>query len=162
VTELHGPVLAGEHRTDGFDCGVPTLNTWLQRRAGRNQRSGASRTWVVLDDGERVVGFYASSSAVVMRAGATLRVARSQPDPIPALLLGRLAVDRDHQGKGLAAALLKHFLEKSVEVAALVGVRVVLVHAKDERAASFYRSYGFVPSPIDDLTLMLLVADIGG
>lgn len=158
-----GPILlAAEHGTDGVDCGVPALNEWLRRRAGRNQRSGASRTWVILAPGNKVVGFYAASSAVLMRTHATGRTARNQPDPIPALLLGRLAVDQDHQGKGLAAALLKHFLQKSLEVAELVGVRVVLVHAKDGRAAAFYRSHGFEPSPVDDLTLLLLVADISG
>ena len=76
------------------------------------------------------------------------------------MLLGRLAVDRDHQGKGLAAALLKHFLLKALDVAALTGVRLVLVHAKDSQSASFYRHFGFEPSPLDDLTLMLLVEDI--
>ena len=76
------------------------------------------------------------------------------------MLLSRLAVDRDHQGKGLAAALLKHFLLKALEVSQHIGIRLVLVHAKDDQAASFYRHYGFQPSPIDDLTLMLLVKDI--
>ena len=78
----------------------------------------------------------------------------------PSVLLGRLAVDRDHQGKGLAAALLKHFLLKALEVAALTGVRLVLVHARDPQAAGFYRHFGFEPSPMDDLTLMLLLKDI--
>ena len=97
---------------------------------------------------------------MVVRTEATRRAALDQPDPLPAMLLGRLAVDRDHQGKGLAAALLKHFLLKALDVAALTGVRLMLVHAKDSRSASFYRHFGFEPSPLDDLTLMLLVKDI--
>ena len=157
-----GPeLLTADHDVEGFDCGDEALNGWLRRRAPRNQREGSSRTWVVTD-GDRVVAFYASSAAVVARSDATRRAARNQPDPLPAMLLGRLGVDRGHQGKGLAAALLKHFLLKALEVAALTGVRLVLVHAKDSHAASFYRHFGFEPSPIDDLTLMLLVKDIEG
>jgi len=76
------------------------------------------------------------------------------------MLLGRLAVDREHQGQGLAAALLKHFLLKALEVAEITGIRLVLVHAKNDQAASFYRHYSFEPSPIDDLTLVLLIKDI--
>ncbi len=113
-----------------------------------------------MTDGTSVVGFYASATAVLARAEATTRAARNQPDPLPAMLLGRLAVDRNHQGKGLAAALLKHFLLKALEVAELTGVRLVLVHAKDSQAARFYRHYGFESSPFDDLTLMLLIKDI--
>ena len=155
-----GPeLLAADHAIGGFDCGDEALNEWLHRRAPRNQREGSSRTWVVTD-GARVVAFYASSTAVVARTEATRRAARNQPDPLPAMLLGRLAVDRGHQGKGLAAALLKHFLLKALEVAELTGVRLVLVHAKDSQSASFYRHFGFEPSPLDDLTLMLLVKDI--
>ena len=163
MSRYRGPdLLAVDHVIDDFDCGDVTLNDWLTRRARSNQDSGSSRTWVVTDDDARVVGYYASSTAVVLRAEATRRAARNQPDPVPALLLGRLAVDQKHQGRGLAAALLKHFLLKSLEVAEVTGVRVLLVHAKDEQAAAFYRHYEFEPSPIDDLTLMLLVKDIAG
>ncbi|MCQ3806846.1 MAG: GNAT family N-acetyltransferase [Acidimicrobiaceae bacterium] len=160
MSRYRGPeLLAAHHDVEGFDCGDEALNEWLRRRAPRNQREGSSRTWVVAD-GTRVVAFYASSTAVVARTEATRRAARNQPDPVPAMLLGRLAVDRGHQGKGLAAALLKHFLLKALEVASLTGVRLVLVHAKDGRAADFYRHFGFEPSPIDDLSLMLLINDI--
>ncbi len=160
MSPYRGPeLLAADHDIGGFHCGDEALNEWLRRRALRNQREGASRTWVVTDDA-RVVAFYASSTAVVARTEATRRAARNQPDPLPAMLLGRLAVDRGHQGEGLAAALLKHFLLKALDVAALTGVRLVLVHAKDSQSASFYRHFGFESSPLDDLTLMLLVKDI--
>ena len=160
MSTYQGPeLLAADHDVEVFDCGDEPLNEWLRRRARRNQREGSSRTWVVTDDA-RVVAFYASSTAVVARTEATRRTARNQPDPLPAMLLGRLAVDRSHQGKGLAAAMLKHFLLKALDVAALTGLRLVLVHAKDSRAAGFYRHFGFEPSPLDDLTLMLLVKDI--
>jgi len=160
VNGLVGPdLLADAHRVDEFDCGEDHLNTWLRERARRNQADGSSRTWVVADN-QRVVGFYASSTAVLLRASAAKRAARNQPDPLPALLLGRLAVDQKLQGRGLGAALLKHFLLKSIEVAELTGVRVLLVHAKDQPVADFYLRHGFEPSPVDDLTLMVLVKDL--
>lgn len=106
------------------------------------------------------MAFYASSTAVVVRSEAIKRVARNQPDPLPAPLLGRLAVDLTCQGHGLGGALLKHFLLKVLEVAARTGVRVVLVHAKNDDAAAFYERYGFERSPVDELTLMLLLKDI--
>ncbi len=106
-----------------------------------------------------MVGYYASATAVVARTEATTSAAHNQPDPLPTMLLGRLAVDRNHQGKGLAAALLKHFLLKALQVAELTGLRLVLVHAKDSQAARFYRHYGFEPSPVDDL-LILSIKDI--
>jgi GNAT superfamily N-acetyltransferase len=161
VTPYTGPeLLTTSHDVANFDCGDQALNDWLQQRATRNQREGSSRTWVVTDPTGRVVAYYASSTAALTRTEATKRAARNQPDPLPAMLLGRLAVDQQHQGRGLAAALLKHFLLKALEVAAITGLRIVLVHAKDPQAASFYHHYGFEPSPIDDLTLMLLTKDI--
>lgn len=152
-------LLTDSHSTEDFDCGDEALNHWLKRRAAHNQREGSSRTWVVADS-QRVVAYYASSAAVLTRVDATKRAARNQPDPLPAMLLGRLAVDQRHQRKGLAAALLKHFLLKALEVAQHTGIRIVLVHAKDDQAASFYRHFGFEPSPTDQLTLMLLTKDI--
>jgi GNAT superfamily N-acetyltransferase len=160
LTNFVGPVLlTPEHRLSEFDCGDDTLNRWLTTKASHNQVEGASRTWVVTVD-DRVVAYYASSTAVILRAEATKRAARNQPDPVPAVLLGRLAVDTKYQGQGLAAALLKHFIVKALDVAEVIGVRVLLVHAKDATAASFYARYGFESSPIDELTMMLLVKDI--
>ena len=160
MSELVGPELLGDdHVTDGFDCGDDTLNQWLTQRARRNQVEGTRRTWIISRSG-RVIAYYASSTAVVLRSESTKRAARNQPDPLPALLLGRLAVDQKWQGHGLGAALLKHFILKSIEVAQITGVRVLLVHAKNPDAAAFYRRYGFDPSPIDDLTLLLLLKDV--
>ena len=160
MSPYQGPeLLHSGHDVDEFECAGDALNKWLRRRAQTNQREGTSRTWVVTD-ATRVVAFYASSTAVLTRIEATRRASRNQPEPLPAMLLGRLAVDVDHQGQGLAASLLKHFLLKALEVAQITGVRLVLVHAKNEQVASFYRHYGFDPSPIDDLTLMLPIKDI--
>ncbi len=160
MTSFVGPVLlTPDHLLGDFDCGDETLNRRPTAKVLHNQAEGASRTWVVTVD-DRVVAYYASSTAVILRAEATKRAARNQPDPVPALLLGRLAVDTKYQGQGLGAALLKHFLLKALEVAQITGVRVLLVHAKDAAAAGFYARYGFEPSPIDDLTMMVLVKDL--
>jgi hypothetical protein len=143
-----GPtLLTSEHRLEGFDCGEPALNDWLVRRALGNQAAGTSRTWVVVDEPTKTVAaYYASSTASVMRAVAPRRVARDQPADLPAILLGRMAVDSRHQG-----------MTKAIEVSEKVGVRLVLVHAKDEQAKSFYQRHGFIESPIDPLTLMMLL-----
>lgn len=121
MSAYRGPeLLTADHDTARFDCGDETLNEWLRRRAPRNQREGASRTWVVTHD-DRVVAFYASSTAVIARTEATGRAARKQPDPLPAMLLGRLAVDHGHQGKAYAhEALMEHV---TMATASRLGVR---------------------------------------
>jgi len=157
---LEGPLLlTADHALDQFNSGKLALDDWLRRRALNNQLGGASRTWVVTNTGP-VVAFYASATSAILRSRASGRVARNQPDELPAVLLARMAVDVGHQGQGLGVALLKHFIVKAVEVSELVGVRLLLVHAKDDEARAFYVHHGFEPSPVDDLTLMLLIADV--
>ncbi len=154
-----GPeLLAGHHLLVGFDCGRPALDDWLVRRAPTNQQTGTTRTWVVTERGSsRVVAFYASCTASVLRRTAPTPFGRRQPAEIPAVLLARMAVDSEHRGRGLGAALLKHFMLKAMQVSASIGVRVLLVHAKDDEAKGFYEHYGFVGSPVDPLTMMMLV-----
>ena len=145
MCDYRGPeLLVAYHRLETFDCGDESLNAWLRERAFRNLGDGFSRTWVV--------AYYASSTVALVRDEAPGRMRRNQPDLLPAMLLGRLAVDQEHQGKVLAAALLKYVLLKAREVAQITGLRLVLVHAKDGQAAC-YRHFGFEPSPCDDLTL---------
>jgi GNAT superfamily N-acetyltransferase len=157
-----GPViLTGDHVLERFDCGKPALDEWLHNRALANQASGASRTWVVIEESlADVVAYYASSTASIMRSAASTRVRKNQPEQIPAVLLARMAVDQRHTGKGLGAALLKHFMLKALEVAQSVGVRVLLIHAKDDEAKDFYSHFGFVESPFDPLTLVMLLGDL--
>lgn len=158
MTYVGPALLTSEHSLEGFDCSEPALNEWLTRRALGNQAAGTSRTWIVTYKPTGiVVAYYASSAASVMRAAATQSIARDQPSELPAILLGRMAVDRRHQGKRLGAAMLKHFMKKAIEVSEMVGVRLVLVHAKDERVKDFYRHHGFIESPINPLTLMMLL-----
>jgi GNAT superfamily N-acetyltransferase len=152
-----GPtLLTGEHGLERFNCGESALNDWLARRALSNQTAGTSRTWAVIHEpAGTVAAYYASSTASVMRTAAPRRIARNQPTDLPAILLARMAVDSHHQGKGLGAAMLKHFMTKAIEVSEKVGVRLVLVHAKDKQAKDFHRHHGFIESPIDPLTLMM-------
>ncbi len=126
------------------------------RRALANQASGASRTFVVTDEeGARVRGYYALAAGAVAHERATSTVRRNMPDPVPVMVLGRLAVDRGAQGHKLGAALLQDAVMRTVAVANNAGVRALLVHALHERAKQFYEHYGFQPSPAHPLTLML-------
>jgi len=142
-----------------FDCADDALNRWLRERGLSNNSGGASRTWVVTED-SAVVAFYASGVGQVVHAESAGKFRRNQPDPLPCVLLARLAVDGKYQHRGIGAALVRHFLLKSLEVAAVVGVRLVVVHAKSPEAASFYEGFGFSASPIDPLVLHLLIRDI--
>lgn len=154
-----GPqLLEPDHLVAQFDCGQAALNDWLKRRALSNQQTGTTRTWVVTESRSReVVAFYASCTAAVLRSTAPRTMGRGQPEQLPALLLARMGVDQKHQGRGLGGALLKHFVLKAIEVSASVGVRLLLIHAKDEEAKGFYEHYGFVSAPVDPLTMMLLL-----
>lgn len=147
------PINAG-HDLSLFDSSRPVLDDWLRQRAAKNESSGASRTYVVCE-GIRVVGYYCLSSGSVESKQAPGRVSRNMPDPIPVMLMGRLAVDRSQQGQGIGRALLKHAILRTLMAAEIVGIRALLVHALDERAAGFYLQNGFMVSPIDPLVLML-------
>lgn len=138
-----------------FDCGEPSLDEWLRKRALGNQASGASRTFVVLDGTRRVIGFYALAAGAVSHETATSSIRRNMPDPVPVLVLGRLAVDRQAQGMRLGAALLQDAVKRSMSVAANAGVRALLVHALNEEAKAFYEHYGFQSSTLHPMTLML-------
>jgi GNAT superfamily N-acetyltransferase len=147
--------LAASHRLDDFECGEATLDDWLKRRALPNQSTGASRTFVVLDDGGHVRGYYALAAGAVSLQLATGGVRRNMPDPIPVMVLARLAVDRSAQGKHLGAALLRDAVNRAVAVSQNAGVRALLVHALHDKAKQFYAHYGFQPSPTHPMTLML-------
>ncbi len=147
--------LAASHRLDDFECGEAALDDWLKRRALSNQSSGASRSFVVTDEGGHVRGYYAMAAGAVSHRLATSGVRRNMPDPVPVMVLARLAVDRGAQGLHLGAALLQDAVSRAVAVAQNAGVRALLVHALDEKARQFYEHYGFQPSPTHPLTLML-------
>ena len=147
--------LGPAHRLEAFDSGEPSLDDWLRRRAPGNQASGASRTFLVADADAQVMGFYALAAGAVAHEGAASAVRRNMPDPVPVLVLARLAVDRRAQGLKLGAGLLQDAVRRAIGVADDAGVRALLVHALGERARDFYLHHGFQPSSLDPLTLML-------
>lgn len=140
---------------DEFACGETSLDEWLKRRAMANQLSGASRTFVVADSRGRVFGYYAMAAGAVSHQMAMSGVRRNMPDPIPVMVLARLAVDRRAQGIKLGAALLQDAVKRAVNVSQNAGVRALLVPALHERAKQFYEYYGFQDSPQHTMTLML-------
>ena len=147
--------LAATHRLDGFNCREPSLDDWLKRRALTNHLNGASRTFVVTDSDPRVVGYYALAAGAVAHQEASSAVRRNMPDPVPVMVLARLAVDARAQGITLGAALLQDAVTRVQSVAENAGVRALLVHALHERAKQFYEHYGFRESPVHPMTLML-------
>lgn len=134
----------GDHDVRTFDCGVGALDAWLQRTAAVAAAAGTAATWV-LCRGERVVGYYALAMGSVGRGTVPSRLGRGQPDPVPVLLLARLALDRSAQGCGLGADLLRDALARSIAGARHFGARAVVVEAIDGSAAAFYRHHGFLP-----------------
>jgi GNAT superfamily N-acetyltransferase len=159
--EILGPeALQGDHAVEGFACGVPALDDYLIKRALHDQRSDKSRTYVIAR-GKTVVGYFSLAAASVDPLHATARLAAGQgAQDVPAILLGRLAVDRGVQGRGFGEALLVEALARAAGAADMIGARAVLVHAASDRARSFYLRYGFEPSPTDPLHLILLMKDI--
>lgn len=142
-----------------FTCGEPSLDGWLQRTALKNQHSGASRTFVVTD-AERVVAYYALASGAVAVAQATGRFRRNMPEPIPVAILARLAVDKQVQGCGLGRALFADAALRVIQAADAIGIRGLLVHALSHEARNFYLNLGLAPSPFDEMTLMVTLADL--
>jgi GNAT superfamily N-acetyltransferase len=151
--------LTAEHALTGFDSGVSSLDDWLRRRALQNQASGASRTFVVCDAGE-VVAYYALAVSAVAPDAAPGRFRRNMPDPIPVVVLARLAVARDQQGRGLGRALFQDAAKRVIHAADAIGIRGLLVHAISADAKAFYVRLGLDPSPLEPMTLMTTVADL--
>jgi len=147
--------LAPDHNCIDFSCGELVLDDWLKRRALINQVSGASRTFVVADRDHRVWGYYAMAAGAVSHQLATGNIRRNMPDPVPVMVLGRLAVDRRAQGIKLGGSLLQDAVNRAINVAQNTGVRALLVHALNEPVKRFYEYYGFQASPAEPLVLML-------
>lgn len=151
--------LAEIHELNDFFSGVTSLDDWLKRRARANQVSGASRTYVVAD-GRKVVGYYAVASGAIATADSVGRFRRNMPDPIPVVVLGRLAVDRSQQGRGLGRALFRDCAMRVAQAADMIGIRGIVVHAISDQAKVFYQALGFDPSPAEPMTLMVTLADV--
>jgi GNAT superfamily N-acetyltransferase len=151
--------LADAHELNDFFSGVSSLDDWLKRRARANQVSGASRTFIIADD-RKVVGYYALASGAIAAAGSVGRFRRNMPDPIPVAVLGRLAIDRSQQGRGLGRALFRDCALRVAHAADTIGIRGIVVHAISDQAKAFYLALGFDASPAEPMTLMVTLADI--
>ena len=151
--------LAAHHDTDAFTCGVDSLDRWLKQRALKNQATGASRTFVVCD-GNRVLAYYALASSAVVAEVATGRLRRNMPDPIPVVVLGRLAIDQSLQGQGIGRALVRDACLRVMAAADVIGIRGMLVHALSSEVQAYYEHVGFESSPLEPMTLVATLADV--
>jgi GNAT superfamily N-acetyltransferase len=157
---LHIEKLRRAHNVEPFTCGQPELDRFLIRHALQAQQSNSSQTYVALSDGD-VVGFYTIVAGEVAHAQAPERVVKGMSrHPIPLLVLARLAVHSNAQGRGLGSGLLLDALGRTLQVADIIGVRALAVHAKDDQAVAFYRHFGFTSSPTDSRHLFMIIKDI--
>jgi predicted N-acetyltransferase YhbS len=147
------------HRIARFDCGKPALNDWLVRHARQAQSSGSARTFVV-SDGDEIVGYFSLAVGQVNSIEAPMRIRKGMGQyPIPVVLLARLAVSLHHQGRGIGRGLLQEAVRSTLVIAEHAGIRALLVHPIDEDASRFYLRFGFIPSPLREKQLLLLLKD---
>jgi GNAT superfamily N-acetyltransferase len=158
---ISGPEpLTPAHILDEFSCGKPSLDRWLKTRALSNQKKGFTAVLVV-HEAKRVAGYYGLAPTAIVPSHLPRSIRTGQPpDPVPSLLLGQLATDRNWIGKGIGTGLLKHALQRCVTAAGLIGGRALIVNAVDEEAAAFWARRGFLPSKDDPLVLFRSIADI--
>lgn len=160
---FHKPVpLEARHRAESFHSGVQSLDEWLRRHALQSHRGGGSRVFVTTKVDTDVVGYYALAAGAVMPHETTARLVRglAADQPVPVVLLGRLAVDVRHQGQYLGRSLLLDAMTRVLEAGELLGIRALLVHAIDERAREWYAQLGFEHTPTHPLHLLLLIKDL--
>ncbi len=151
--------IAANHTLANFDSGEVSLNEWLKKRAFKNHAVGASRCFVVCA-GEDVIGYYSLSAGAISHEAAPKAMRRNMPDPLPVLLLGRLAVDKRYHNRGIGQALLRDAMLRAVNVSGDAGVFALLVHALTGPAKQFYLSRGFVESPLQPMTLIMTLETV--
>lgn len=160
VPDLSSPApLSVEHLLDGFECGETSLSDWLKKRALKNQASNASRCFVICDD-RTVIGYYSLSAGGINHETVPKAMRRNMPNPLPVLLLGRLAIDQRYHNQGLGRSLLRDAMLRAVHIASDTGVFAIMVHALSEQAKRFYLSRGFVESPLQSMTLIMTLATV--
>ncbi|MEQ9356282.1 GNAT family N-acetyltransferase [Coleofasciculus chthonoplastes] len=148
------------HDIESFDCGETSLNQWLKTRAINNETLGSSRTYVVCCE-NKVVGYYCLASGQVTHIESPGKIKRNMPNPIPVVVLGRLAVDIHHQRKGIGMGMIKDAVKRTLQASEILGIRAMLIHALNEKVKNFYvECCGFMPSPIHPLTVMVKLSDI--
>lgn len=151
--------LIEHHDIEAFVSGVESLDHWIKRRALKNQATGASRTFVSCES-RSVLAYYALASSAITVDAAPGRFRRNMPDPLPVVVLGRLAVDRSLQGQGVGRALVRDAGHRVIQAADTIGIRGLIVHALSDDAKGFYEKVGFEPSPLDPMILMMTLADL--
>lgn len=151
--------LAAAHRLEGFDCGRPALNDWLLRHARQAQGSGSAKTFVVAD-GDRVAGYFSLTVGQVDTLDAPPRIRQGMGQyPVPVVILARLAVSQQDQGRGIGVGLLQDAIRRTLLIAEQAGIRAMLTHPIDADAARFHTRFGFIPSPLREQQLLLLLKD---
>ncbi len=153
-------VLAAHHHLEAFDCGKPALNEWLIRHARQAQGAGSAKTFVTAGDSQQVTGYFSLTVGQIDTLDAPERIRKGMGQyPIPVVILARLAVSKKHQGLGLGIGLLQNAIQRSLLIANQAGIRAMLTHPIDEEAASFYKRFGFIASPLQEQQLLLLLKD---
>lgn len=152
--------LAAPHKTETFDCGIASLNSFLKDHALSNQKAHSVNTYVACED-NKIIGFYSLTVGSVMHLDAPKRITQGlAKHPVPVMILARLAVEQEYQRQGIGRGLLKDALLRTVNAADIAGIRALLVHAKDQQAKNWYLQFDFEPSPTDPLHIYLLMKDI--
>lgn len=147
------------HQLEGFECGKPQLNEWLVRHARQAQGSGSAKTFVVCED-ERVVGYFSLTVGQVDTLEAPERIRKGMGlYPVPVIILARLAVASQDQGRSIGYGMLQDAIRRTLLIAEHAGIRAMMTHPIDQNAASFYTRFGFVPSPLREQQLLLLLKD---
>lgn len=160
MTSIRIEKLARQHRVEDFDCGQAALDRFLIKFALTNQQANASQTYVGIAE-DAIVGYYTLVVGEVAYTDAPERLTKGMArHPVPLMVIARIAVDRNWQGRGIGAGLLKDAMRRTINAADIAGIRALAVHAKDDTARSFYEHFGFVASPFEPLHLFLLVKDI--
>jgi GNAT superfamily N-acetyltransferase len=148
-----------QHNIQGFNSGEESLDVWFKTKAIKNQKANASRTYVASDN-ERVIAYYVLASSSVDGSSATGRFKRNMPNPVPVVILGRLAIDLAYQNKGIGRALVRDAGFRVIQAAETIGIRGLLVQAISTKAIDFYTKLGFDSSLIDPMTLMVTLDDL--
>lgn len=149
--------LAESDDRNRFDCGRESMNAWFRRHAWFNQVNNLSRVTVVTDPAnDRIIGYASLSAAQIDRAYLPKSQQRNRPDPVPVLLLGQLAVDRNYQGQGHAGDLMQYALRAALHVSGVIGAVGVLTHPLDDGVREFYRQFGFEDLPFDPRRAMIV------
>ena len=156
MTDLKAPCPINEnHKLEYFSCGIPSLDSWLKTKARRNENARASRTYVLCNQGNDVIGYYALATGALSPEQAPRKVKRNMPNPIPVMVLGRLAIDEHYQGQGLGDALLRDAILRILQAADIAGIKAIVVHAISEQAKQYYSARSFIESPSNPMTMIL-------